>query len=70
MLQPIVTGMIVDGIVNVSYGGNLYQVEIAPDPDDIEVYWVKDGVNSVEVKPNCDLFDTLKRTAIRFYGGN
>ena len=70
MLQPIVTGMVVDGIVNVSYGGNLYQVEIAPEPNDIEVYWIKDGINSVEVKPSCSLFDVLKRTAMRYYYGN
>lgn len=70
MLQPIVTGMIVDGIVNIAYGGNSYQVEIAPEDDDIEVYWIKDGINSVEVPKCCNLFDVLKNSALRWYKNN
>lgn len=70
MLQPIVTGMIVDGIVNIAYGGNSYQVEITPREEDIEVWQVKDGINCVEVKPCCNLFDVLKNSALRWYKNN
>lgn len=70
MLQPIVHEMIVDGYINIIYGGNQYQVDITPREEDVEVWWVKDGINCVEVKPNCNLFDTLKRTALRWYNEN
>ena len=71
MLQPIVhENNPVDWIVNITYGGNSYQVEMANNPEDIEIYQITDGINSIEVKPCCNLFDVLKNSALRWYKNN
>lgn len=70
MLQPIVhEDNPVDWIVNITYGGNSYQVEMANNPEDIEIYQIKDGINSVEVPKCSSVYDVLRCAATRWYYG-
>lgn len=71
MSQPIVHDKNpVDWIVNITYEDCHYQVDMADDPKEIEVYLIENEINSVEIKKNTELYDVLRAAATRWFYGN